>query len=59
MATDEDTRSSEPTPRTNRALTILRLVTLACAAVMAFSPNSYDRMNALNLAVIALVRPQT
>jgi hypothetical protein len=42
---------------TGRVLAVLRLVTLACAAAMLMSPNSYDRINALGLVGIALARP--
>jgi hypothetical protein len=51
------TPSNVPTPRsTSRALAILRLLTLASALVMLFSPNFADRINALGLAGIALAR---
>lgn len=58
MPTEQDTPTRVPTPRsTGRALALLRLVTLACAAVMAFSPNSYDHYHAALLAGIAFYRP--
>ena len=56
MPSDRDTPSSVPgQSRTSGALAIIRLITLACAGVMAFAPDY--RLDAAVLAGIAIPRP--
>lgn len=58
VPSDRDTPSSVPgQSRASRALAIIRLITLACAGVMAFSPKTADHYHAAILAGIALSRP--
>jgi hypothetical protein len=56
VPSDRDTPSGAPgQSRTSRTLAILRLITLACAAVMACAPDY--RLDAAVLAGVAIVRP--
>jgi hypothetical protein len=56
VPSDRDNPSSAPgQSRTSGALAIIRLITLACAAVMAFAPDY--RLDAAVLAGVAIVRP--